>query len=236
MHAGSPLADPPVRACPYHVSTRRPSRTAGSARARPPGRPMSRPRHAGAGRPVGAGAVVVTAATGQAWLQATFATVRHPVTLGVANTTADAETVRGWYRVLLAQGTFDRMVATELVDLVWVSGVAATAVLLTVLAARLLERRNRRRPGCCTESPRGPRPPPASTWSRTACRWRCWATAGVPGAARRRARRRSWVKLATMVAVRRGCAGVLVMVGPRLPRRWAWRASRPTTTGRSNRS
>jgi hypothetical protein len=87
-------------------------------------------------------AAVAVAAVGQVWLQATFATVRHPASLGVANTTADADALRGWYRVLLAQGTLDRMVATELVDLVWVGGVAASSVLLTLVAARLLSRRN----------------------------------------------------------------------------------------------
>lgn len=89
-------------------------------------------------------ASVATAVIGQVWLQATFATVRHPVTLAVANTTADPGTVRGWYRVLIEQGTLDRMVTTELVDYVWVLGLAASVVLLTVLVARLLRRRNPR--------------------------------------------------------------------------------------------
>ncbi|OLT12375.1 hypothetical protein BJF78_03915 [Pseudonocardia sp. CNS-139] len=87
-----------------------------------------------------AGSVTVAVA-GQVWLQATFATVRHPVALGVANAATDAPVVRGWLEVLLAQGTLDRMVATELVDLVWVVGVMASVVLLTLLAARHLETR-----------------------------------------------------------------------------------------------
>lgn len=89
-------------------------------------------------------AAVAVAGAGQVWLQATFATVGHPVSLGVANTTADAEVVRSWYRQLLAQDTLDRMVMTELVDVVWVAGVVAVAVLGTALAARALERRDPR--------------------------------------------------------------------------------------------
>jgi hypothetical protein len=87
-------------------------------------------------------AAVTVAVLGQVWLQATFATVRHPVPLGVANTTADPATVRGWYRALIDQGTLDRMVATELVDLMWIVGVSGSVVLLTLVAARLLEHRN----------------------------------------------------------------------------------------------
>jgi hypothetical protein len=155
---------------------------------------------------------VATAATGQVWLQATFATVRHPVGLGVANTTADAETVRGWYRVLLGQGTLDRMVATELVDLVWVSGVAATAVLLTVLAARSLERRN----------------PPAAGVLRRIAPWTALAPGldlaenglsllmlgdplGFPAPLAAAHAAVSWVKLAAMVGV-----------GVGVPAFWLW--------------
>lgn len=88
------------------------------------------------------GLAVGVAVAGQVLLQATFATVRHPVALGIANTTSNADTLRAWYQVLRAQGTLDRMVATELVDLIWVTGAAACVVLLALLAARLLERRN----------------------------------------------------------------------------------------------
>jgi hypothetical protein len=87
-------------------------------------------------------AFATAAATGQVWLQATFATVRHPVSLGAANTMADPETVRAWYEQLIEHGTLDRMVATELVDLVWIVGLAGTMVMLTLVAAALLERRN----------------------------------------------------------------------------------------------
>jgi hypothetical protein len=87
-------------------------------------------------------AAVTVAVLGQVWLQATFATVRHPVPLGVASTTADPASVRGWYRVLTEQGTLDRMVAAELVDLVWIVGVSGSVVLLTLVAARLLGHRN----------------------------------------------------------------------------------------------
>ncbi|MHA6628795.1 hypothetical protein ACU61A_25425 [Pseudonocardia sichuanensis] len=83
-------------------------------------------------------AAVVMAVVAQVLLQSVFATVRHPVALGVANTTGDAELVRSWHRRLLAQGTLEEMVATELVDLLWIAALAAVAVLATALAARLL--------------------------------------------------------------------------------------------------
>lgn len=84
----------------------------------------------------------LAAVAAQIWLQATFATVDHPVPLGTANTTADPATLRGWYATLAAQGTLDRMVATELVDLAWIAALAAVAVLATRLAAHSLRRRN----------------------------------------------------------------------------------------------
>jgi hypothetical protein len=168
---------------------------------------------------------VATAVTGQVWLQATFATVRHPVALGVANTTADAETVRGWYRVLLGQGTLDRMVATELVDLVWVSGVAATAVLLTVLAARSLERRD----------------PPAAAVLRRIAPWTALAPGldlaenglsllmlgdplGFPAPLAAAHAAVSWVKLAAMVGV-----------GVGVPAFWLWSLRRNRGGGRGGR-
>jgi hypothetical protein len=155
---------------------------------------------------------VAAAITGQVWLQATFAAVRHPVTLGVANTTADAETVRGWYRVLLGQGTLDRMMATELVDLLWVAGIAASAVLLTLLAARSLEQRN----------------PPAAAVLRRIAPWTALAPGldlvenclsllmlgdplGFPAPLAATHAGVSWVKLAAMVGV-----------GAGVPAFWLW--------------
>lgn len=88
------------------------------------------------------GLAVAGAFAAQVWLQATFAGVRHPVPLSVANTTADPAILRAWYRVLAAQGTLERMRATELVDYVWIVGLAACLVLLTTVVARLLSGRN----------------------------------------------------------------------------------------------
>lgn len=79
---------------------------------------------------------------GQAALQLMFAQVRHPVPLAVANLTGDPDTLRGWYRVLVEQGTLDRMVITEIVDYLWMAGLGACLVLVTLLAAELLRRRN----------------------------------------------------------------------------------------------
>ena len=87
------------------------------------------------------GAAVAAAVAAQVWLQATFATVGHPVSLGAANTTADPAVVRGWYATLAEQGTLDRMVATELVDLAWIAALAAVLVIGTMLAAHLLRDR-----------------------------------------------------------------------------------------------
>ncbi|WP_052731722.1 hypothetical protein [Devosia geojensis] len=87
-------------------------------------------------------AAVAIAVAGQVLLQATFASVKHPVSLFVANTTADPQTVRGWYSALVEQGTLERMVATELVDFVWIGGIACAVFLLTLTCARLLARRN----------------------------------------------------------------------------------------------
>lgn len=87
------------------------------------------------------GAVGV-AVGGQFALQLTFAQVRHPVSLGTANLTADPETVRGWYRLLIEQGTLDRMVATETVDYLWMAGLGSSLVLITLLVAELLRTRN----------------------------------------------------------------------------------------------
>jgi hypothetical protein len=157
-------------------------------------------------------AAVALAMVGQVWLQATFATVRHPMSLGVANTTADAETVRGWFRVLIAEGTLDRMVATELVDLVWVAGVVASVVLLTLLAARSLEGRN----------------PPAARLLRRLAPWTAFAPGldavenglslvmladplGFPAPLAAAHAAVSWVKLAAMVAV-----------GVGVPAFWLW--------------
>ncbi len=79
---------------------------------------------------------------GQVLVQRTFATVRHPVTLIDANLTFDPETVRGYYEVLAAQGTLDRMVATELVDFVWPAGLAASLIMIVLSVAALLRHRN----------------------------------------------------------------------------------------------
>lgn len=91
---------------------------------------------------VGLAVAVPAAVAAQVWLQATFATVGHPASLGAANTTADPQTVRDWFATLAAQGTLDRMVATELVDLAWIGALAAVLVLGTLLAARLLDPRH----------------------------------------------------------------------------------------------
>ncbi len=82
------------------------------------------------------------AVLGQILVQRTFAGVRHPVTLAEANLGFDAETVRGHYRVLAAQGTLDRMVATELVDVIWSVGLAASLTMIVLTAAALLRHRN----------------------------------------------------------------------------------------------
>lgn len=87
------------------------------------------------------GAVGV-AVGGQVALQLMFAQVRHPVSLAAANLTGDPATVRGWYRVLIEQGTLDRMVLTEVVDYLWMAGLGGCLVLITLLAAELLRRRN----------------------------------------------------------------------------------------------
>ncbi|WP_152364396.1 hypothetical protein [Microlunatus speluncae] len=79
---------------------------------------------------------------GQVALQASFARVRHPESLATANLTADAETVRGWYQQLAAQGTLDQMIITETVDYLWMAGLAASLVLVTFLAAALVRRRH----------------------------------------------------------------------------------------------
>jgi hypothetical protein len=79
---------------------------------------------------------------GQVALQLMFAQVRHPTSLGVANLTGDPDTVRGWYRVLAEQGTLDRMVLTEVVDYLWMAGLGAFLVLVTLLAGELLRHRN----------------------------------------------------------------------------------------------
>ncbi|MFC7625459.1 hypothetical protein [Microlunatus sp. GCM10028923] len=88
------------------------------------------------------GLVAVLAALAQVAVQRTFAEVRHPVSLGQANTTADPGIVRGWYRQLREQDTFGWMVATELVDCLWVAAVASFVLLGTLLLSRLVSRRN----------------------------------------------------------------------------------------------
>jgi hypothetical protein len=91
---------------------------------------------------VGFGTAVAAAVAAQVWLQATFASVRHPASLATANTTGDPAVVRGWYATLVEQGTLSRMVATELVDLAWIAALAAVLVLGTTLAARGVRRRS----------------------------------------------------------------------------------------------
>lgn len=88
------------------------------------------------------GLAAVLAALTQVAVQRTFAAVRHPVSLGRANTTADPDLIRGWYHLLQEQGTFGWMVATELVDLGWVVAVATFVLLGTLLLSRLVARRN----------------------------------------------------------------------------------------------
>ncbi len=84
----------------------------------------------------------VLAAVAQVWLQGTFATVGHPASLAASNTQADPLVVRDWFARLQAQGTLDRMVDTELVDLAWVVSLAMFLVSVTLLASRLLVRHN----------------------------------------------------------------------------------------------
>lgn len=81
-------------------------------------------------------------AFGQILLQSSFRQTCHPVSLFRANTTADPARIRDWSATLSAQGTLNRMIAVEITDLIWIAGLAATAILMTLLAARLLRRRN----------------------------------------------------------------------------------------------
>lgn len=94
------------------------------------------PRNSTLGLAVGAAAV--GAALVQFNLQQTFAAVKHPVPLGAANLEADVQVVRGWYRILMEQGTYLQMVRTELVDLAWPLLLGATIVLIYRFTAGLL--------------------------------------------------------------------------------------------------
>ncbi|WP_199035742.1 hypothetical protein [Glycomyces salinus] len=89
--------------------------------------------------PALATAAFVAAAVGaQLLLQSVFATVDHPETLLRSNHNADADTARDWHRILLEQGTLDRMIRTEQVDYLWMAALAAALVSITLLASRLL--------------------------------------------------------------------------------------------------
>lgn len=94
------------------------------------------------GLAVGLAIAAIAAVLAQVLLQRSFAAVDHPVSLAEANITADAATVRGWYRVLVGQGTLDQLVFTERIDYLWMIALGTTVVLATLLAARLLRFRN----------------------------------------------------------------------------------------------
>lgn len=83
-------------------------------------------------------AAAIGAGLAQLALQLAFRQVRHPVPLGAANLEPDAEVVRGWYSVLIEQGTYLWMIRTELVDLVWPVMLALAIVSLYRLVAGLL--------------------------------------------------------------------------------------------------
>ncbi len=84
------------------------------------------------------GILAVLAAAAQVNLQLTFAQVRHPVPLGTANLEADVEVLRGWYGLLMDQGTYLLMIRTELVDIPWAVLLGLTIVALYRLVATLL--------------------------------------------------------------------------------------------------
>jgi hypothetical protein len=79
---------------------------------------------------------------GQILVQRTFATVQHPTSLFEANLTMNPDEVRGHYAVLEERGTFDNMVRTELVDFVWMAGLALFVFSVTTLVAKLLRTRS----------------------------------------------------------------------------------------------
>jgi hypothetical protein len=86
------------------------------------------------------GATLVLALLAQLDLQLTFRLVEHPVSLAAANLEADATVVRGWYAVLLEQGTYLQMIRTELVDLLWPIALGAALIALFRFVGGLLRR------------------------------------------------------------------------------------------------
>lgn len=74
----------------------------------------------------------------QVALRLTFRLVGHPVSLDAANLEADPEVVRGWYALLLDQGTYLQMIRTELVDIPWAILLGLTLVALYRLVGGLL--------------------------------------------------------------------------------------------------
>lgn len=84
------------------------------------------------------GASLALAVLAQLNLQRTFRAVEHPVGLGAANLEADPEVVRGWYGLLIEQGTYLQMVRTELVDVPWAVLLGATLVTLYRFVGGLL--------------------------------------------------------------------------------------------------
>lgn len=86
------------------------------------------------------GSWLVLAAAAQVWLQLTFQQVGHPVSLWAANVEADPTVVRGWYQLLMENGTYLLMIRTEVVDLVWAVCLGVTLVAIYRLVGRLLAR------------------------------------------------------------------------------------------------
>lgn len=90
------------------------------------------------------GVALVLALLAQLNLQLTFRLVGHPVPLGAANLEPDPEVVRGWYALLIEQGTYLQMVRTELVDILWAILLGFAVVTLNRFVGGLL--RNVHRP------------------------------------------------------------------------------------------